>query len=95
MRTLPQIVLAALEFDDIDLFGSALAQHLATDQAARKQWITHLDIAALADQKNLVEFDRGTFGSLDFLEAQDITFCRAVLFAAGAKNRIHRVCSVL
>ena len=94
MRALAQIVLAPLELDDVDFLRLTLAQDLAADATARQQRIADLDVSALADQEDLVERDRGALVGLDFLEAQDVTFCRAVLFAAGAKNRIHRVCSV-
>ena len=42
-------------------------------------------------QVTAVEIDRGALFAVDFLDAQDIAFSCAVLFAAAAKNRIHRI----
>ncbi len=64
---------------------------VATDRATGQRRAADLDIAALADQQNLVKTDRRALVTLDLFEAQDITFGRAVLFAAAAKNRIHRI----
>ena len=91
MRSLLEIVLAAAELDDRHLARLALLQHLGADTATLEQRATHLDVGTFTDQQDLVELDRCTFVRFDLLETQDITCCRAVLFAARAKNRIHRI----
>ena len=58
MRTLPQVILAALELDDRYLAALALAQHLGAHQAAREYRIADLDVAAITDKQDIVEIDR-------------------------------------
>ena len=89
MRTLTQIILASLELNDWNLLTLALANNLATNRAARKNWISYFNISAFTDQQNITKAYCCALFGLDFLEAQDVTFYRAVLFTAGAKNRIH------
>ena len=87
---LPLVVCAALEFHNINFPALALQQDLGADTAAGQQWAAHFDTRALADQQHLIEFDTGALVGLEFFQPEALAFARPVLFAARAKNRVHR-----
>ena len=89
MRTLTKIILTSLKLDDWNLLTLALTKNLATNRTIRKNRISYFNISAFADKQNIIKTYCCALFRLDFLETQDVTFYRAVLFATGAKNRIH------
>src|SRR4029079_19458024 len=60
VRALPQVVLAATEFDDTPLVALAVTLHGRDDFAAAQERRADLDAVALPDQQHLLEFDVGT-----------------------------------
>jgi hypothetical protein len=80
VRALPQVVLAATEFDDTHLVALAVALHGRDDFAAAQERRADLDAVALPDQQHLVEFDVGTgFGS-ELFHAKYRAFADSILF---------------
>ena len=90
MGMLPLVVCAALEFHNINFPALALPQDPGADTAAGQQWVAHFDARSLADQQNLIELDTGALVGLEFFQPEALTFTGPVLFAARAKNRVHR-----
>jgi hypothetical protein len=83
------VVRAPFEFDDHDLIGPALGDHLAFDLAARYEWRPDFERSALADHQYLIECDGVADSGVEALDANALTLTGAVLLTAGAKNGIH------
>jgi hypothetical protein len=89
MAELPLVVLAALEFNNLDLSTAALRSDLRLNLASGKYRRSDPDVAAFADEQDLIEFDGIANLSVQTLDAQHGTLARAILFAAGTKDCIH------
>jgi hypothetical protein len=89
MPVMTLIVLAPLEFDHFDFLSPTLGENSAGHFATIDQRGTHFDFRALADQENLVEFDRVSHLGVETLDAQPVALTGAVLLAAGSKYCVH------
>src|SRR6185436_26632 len=79
VRALPQVVLAAAEFDDAHLVALAVALHGRDDFAAAQERRADLDAVALPDQQHLVELDVRTGLGRELLHAKDRALADAIL----------------
>src|SRR5690348_7689214 len=83
------MVLAAAEFHDAHLVGTAVAAHLGGDAGACDVRGTDRDGFTFADQQHLVEGDRGIGLGIQFLDAKDFALHHAVLATAGENDCVH------
>src|SRR6185503_4231502 len=81
VRALPQVVLAAAEFDDAHLVALAVALHGRDDFTAAQERRADLDAVALPDQQHLVEFDVGARLGGELFHAKDRAFADSILLA--------------
>ena len=65
------------------------ALHDARDLAALEQRGAELDVAALADHEDLIEFDSGAEVGGQLLDSDDVAFGDAILLAARRNDRVH------
>src|SRR5215207_5818480 len=89
MRALAHVVLAAAKLDDRHLVALAVLLHDAGNFRARQQRGADLDIAALADHKDLVEFDSGAEVGSQLFDSYYVAFGDAILLAARRNDRVH------
>src|SRR5262245_3618073 len=89
VRALPQVVLAATEFDDAHLVALAVTLHGCDDFAATQERRADLDAVALPDQQHLVEFDVGAGLGRELFHAKDRAFADAILFATRRTYGVH------
>src|SRR3569623_111891 len=84
-----QIVLAAAEFDDLDLVAAAVALHSGGHLATGHEWRADLDALALTDHQHLVEFDGAALFGIAEFDLEGIALRHAVLYAARDENCVH------
>ena len=82
MCVLSKVILSTTELDDTDLLAAALPQHFCTDFHSGQKWAANSDVLAFTDEKHFVETDLRTLFNIEFLQLQDFTLARTVLFAA-------------
>src|SRR5689334_14960359 len=86
---LPAIVLAATQLENRDLVRTALFLDRRRDLAALQVGGADLDVRAVGNQQNLVEFDLAVFLDLKLLNAKDIALADPVLLATGDDYSLH------
>jgi hypothetical protein len=82
-------VLAATHLEDHHLFATTVGQDSCLDAGAGHDGGTDLDVVAVGDHQDVVDFDfAADFGSQGF-NLEFATGCYLVLFATGTNNRVH------
>jgi hypothetical protein len=83
------VILAPLEFDDLDFLRAALCRDFRGDFAASHEWSTERYIRTDSNEQNLIKFNGVTNLGVEFLDPQTIALGCAILLAAGSENCIH------
>src|SRR5687767_115967 len=89
VRALPQVVLAAAEFDDAHLVTLAMTLHGGDHFAAAQERRADLDAVALADQQHLVELDIGAGLGRELFHTKDRAFADAILLTTRRNHGVH------
>src|SRR5690606_21792825 len=85
------MVLAAPEFDDLDLVATPLADHLGGDLAAGDIGRSDADVAVIGDHQHLIEIYRCAGCYFQFFDVEHLTGLHPMLLAAAFDDRVHDV----
>ena len=89
MGLLPQVVLAAPEFDDAHLGAPAMANDRGDDLTALQKGLADRHGGTLSDQQDFAEFDGGTRLGIELFDAKDAVFGDPILFSARGDHCVH------
>ncbi len=89
MPQCPMVVLAPLEFYDLDLVGLTVALHPGLDLTTFYIRRADCDVRAFANGEHPVELDRATLFGIELFDAQRAPRGHAILLATGLENGIH------
>jgi hypothetical protein len=84
-------VLAAIEFNDLDLLVTTMVDHLSGDFTTGNNRRADLDIVTTANHQYLVEFDGITSGGFNFFQFEGLALYHAVLLATAFDYCVHNV----
>jgi hypothetical protein len=87
------MVLAASEFYDLDLIGTAMSLDGRGNLAAFHVRGAYINIVTIGNHQNLVDFDRRAFVGSQFLNATDFAFSNLILFTTCTDYSVHGVFS--
>lgn len=89
MTHLFTMVLAATEFDDLDLLAAAMGLDGGADLATIYIGRTDFDVITISDHEDIFKFDSAAFVRSQFLDADGVALCDTVLFSTCSDYSVH------
>src|SRR3569833_168625 len=86
---LPQVVLAASEFNDADLGGLAVADHGSHNLATLQKRLAQLDVGALAYEQHFAEIHGCARLGIQLLYTEKSVLGDTILLSAGGDDCVH------
>jgi hypothetical protein len=83
------VMLAAPELHDFDFFSPAVGFDFGCYFAVFNEWGADIDVFAINDHQDSVQFNRSTFFAVQLFNATDIAFSQFILLATCTYHRVH------
>jgi len=83
------VMFTASELHNFNFISSAVGFNLGSDLATLDEWGANIDVFAINDHQDIVQFDRFALFGIQLFNATDIAFSQFVLLAACTNHSVH------